>query len=51
VYVYRTSDMKRTGALDDLTLSSHAGTLQLPDGRVIMIDDEHATVDAVRVSS
>jgi len=51
VYVYRTSDMKRTGALDDLALSSHVGTLQLPDGRVIMIDDERATVDAVRVNA
>ena len=51
VFVYRTSDLKRTGTLREVGLSSHAGTLQLPDGRLIMIDDKNATVDAVRITS
>ena len=51
VHVYRTSDLKRTGSLEGVELASHAGTLQLPDGRVIMIDDKNATVDALRITS
>lgn len=51
VHVYRTSDLKRTGSLEGVGIASHAGTLQLPDGRVIMIDDKNATVDAVRITA
>ncbi|HST83687.1 MAG TPA: hypothetical protein VLL08_18285 [Kineosporiaceae bacterium] len=51
VYVYRTSDMRRTGHLDDVVLGAHVGTVQLPDGRLLMVDDAHAKVLAVKISS
>ena len=51
VYVYRTSDMRRTGQLDDVKLGSHVGTLQLPDGRLLMVDDAHAKVLAVSLNA
>lgn len=51
LYVYRGSDLKRTGSLDDLALSGHAGTVQLPDGRLIGIDDEAGRVVAVKINS
>lgn len=50
VYVYRTADMRRTGQLDDVQLGSHVGTLQLPDGRLLMVDDAHARVLAVSIT-
>lgn len=49
VHVYRARDLRRTGSLDDQDLATHAGTVQLPDGRVIFIDDEAAQVKALRI--
>ncbi len=51
LHVYRTSDLKHTGSLDDIGISGHAGTVRLPDGRLIVIDDTHGRVDAIDVSS
>ncbi|MCA2211614.1 hypothetical protein [Jidongwangia harbinensis] len=48
VHVLRASDLRRTGSLDDLDVDVHAGTVPLPDGRVILAD-EHGTVHAVRL--
>ncbi|MGY0063802.1 hypothetical protein ACWY4P_46280 [Streptomyces sp. LZ34] len=51
VYVYRTSTMKLTGKLDDVVLGEHAGSVQLPDGRLLFTDDRHARVLAVRIDT
>ncbi len=51
LHVYRGSDLKRTGSLDDLALSGHGGTVQLPDGRLIGIDDEAGRVVALKINS
>lgn len=51
ISAYRTSDLKRTGELSGIKLSSHLGTVQLPDGRLIMVDDAAARVVALRVNS
>ncbi|HLL69239.1 MAG TPA: hypothetical protein VK453_26525 [Micromonosporaceae bacterium] len=48
-HVLRASDLRRTGSLDDIDIDVHAGTVPLPDGRVILAD-EHGTVHAVRIS-
>ncbi len=49
LHVYRTSDLKRTGTLDDIQVSAHAGSLALPDGRLLVIDDAKARLDAIRI--
>lgn len=51
IYVYRTTNLKRTGQLDGVELSSHAGTIQLSDGRLIFVDDRSGEVKAVRVTN
>jgi YVTN family beta-propeller protein len=48
VHVLRASDLRRTGSLTGLDVDVHAGTVALPDGRVILAD-EHGTVHAVRI--
>lgn len=50
VYVYRTDNLKRTGQLDGVELSPHAGTIQLPDGRLIFVDDKSGEIKALRIS-
>lgn len=49
VYFYRTSDLHRTGQLDNVGFGSHVGSIALPDGRLLFVDDRHATVNAVKV--
>ncbi|MDQ2795743.1 MAG: lactonase family protein, partial [Actinomycetota bacterium] len=51
IYVYRASDLVRTGQLTGLGLSSHGGTVQLPDGRLIFVDDTNGTIAAMRVDA
>jgi hypothetical protein len=48
--VYRVSDLRRTGSIDDLEMDTHAGTVALPDGRVLLVDQD-ANVHAVRISA
>ena len=50
VTTFRTSDLHRTGELDGVAVGGHVGTLQLPDGRLIAVDDAHARVLALRVT-
>ena len=51
LHVYHASDNKRTGSLDDIAVSSHGGTLPLPDGRLIVVDDANAQVDAIAINA
>lgn len=51
LHVYRTSDNRRTGSLDDIAVSSHGGTLPLPDGRLIVVDDANAQVAAIKINA
>jgi DNA-binding beta-propeller fold protein YncE len=51
LYVYRTKDLRRTGRLDGIELASHAGTLQLPDGRLIFVDDRAGRVVAMTITA
>lgn len=51
LHVYRAKDNKRTGSLDDIAVSSHGGTMPLPDGRLIVVDDANARVAAVRINA
>lgn len=51
LYVYRGSDHRRTGRLDGVALSTHAGTLQMPNGHVIAIDDKAGRVVELRISA
>jgi len=50
LHVYRISDLRRTGSLEDIEVDTHAGTVPLPDGRVLLVD-EQANVHAVRISA
>ena len=50
VYVYRADTLRRTGELDDVKLGSHVGTLPLDDGRLVFVDDQAATINAMRIS-
>lgn len=50
LHVYRASDLRRTGSLDGLRVDTHAGTVALPDGRVLLVDEE-ANVHSVRISA
>ena len=51
LHVYRASDHRRTGSLHDIAISTHGGTLPLPDGRLIVVDDANARVAAISISS
>lgn len=51
LHVYRASDNKRTGSLDDIAVSTHGGTLPLPDGRLIVVDDANARVAAITINA
>lgn len=48
--VYRTSDQRLTGRLDDVVLGAHAGAIVLSDGRVVFTDDKHGRVLQVRIT-
>lgn len=50
VSVYRTDTLRQTGELDDVTVATHAGTVPLDDGRLLFVDDEARTVNAMRLS-
>lgn len=50
IYVYRTATLKRTGQLEGIRLSSHAGTIKLPDGRVIFVDDKSGEVVTMKIN-
>ncbi len=50
LHVYRAADLERTGSLDGVEVDVHAGTVPLPDGRVLLVDEE-ANVHAVRISA
>ena len=49
LYTYRVSDLRRTGQLDGVELAAHAGTVLLPDGRLLFVDDEQGQVVALTV--
>ncbi|MFT4166166.1 MAG: hypothetical protein QM650_13085 [Microlunatus sp.] len=51
LHVYRAKDNKRTGSLDDIAVSSHGGTMPLPDGRLIVVDDANARVAAIKINA
>jgi len=51
LYVYRTRDLRRTGRLDGIELAGHAGSLSLPDGRLIFVDDLHGRVVAMTINA
>jgi YVTN family beta-propeller protein len=49
LYVYRVPDMVLTGALDNVLLGAHLGTLALPDGRILLSDDAAKEILALRI--
>lgn len=51
LYTYRVSDMQLTGQLDGIELASHVGTVVLPDGRVLFVDDAHAQVVVLTIDA
>ena len=51
LFVYRTRDLRRTERLDGIELASHAGTLQLPDGRLVFVDDRAGRVVAMTITA
>lgn len=44
-----TANLRRTGQLSGIEVGGHGGTLQLPDGRLIAVDDAQVRVLACRV--
>ena len=50
LHVFRGSDLRLTGSLTGLAVDVHAGTVALPDGRVLLVD-EAATVHSVRIDA
>lgn len=51
LHVYRASGNRRTGSLHGIAISAHGGTLPLPDGRLIVVDDANARVVAISINS
>ena len=51
LHVYRASGNRRTGSLHGIAISTHGGTLPLPDGRLIVVDDANARVVAISINS
>jgi hypothetical protein len=49
LYVYRVPDMIMTGALENVLLGAHMGTLALPDGRILLSDDATQEILALRI--
>jgi hypothetical protein len=49
LYVYRVPDMIMTGELDNVLLGVHLGTLALPDGRILLSDDDAKEILAIRI--
>jgi hypothetical protein len=49
LYVYRVPDMILTGAIDNVLLGVHLGTLTLPDGRILLSDDATKELLALRI--
>jgi hypothetical protein len=50
LHVYRVSDLRRTGSLEQIEVDTHAGTVALPDGRVLLVSED-AKVHTVRISA
>lgn len=50
LHVFRASTLQRTGSLADLKVDVHAGTVALPDGRLLLVD-EKANIDQVRIDA
>ncbi|HEY5822655.1 MAG TPA: hypothetical protein VIT20_11805 [Propionibacteriaceae bacterium] len=51
IHVYRTNSLKHTGTLSGVEVGTHAGTIQLPDGRLILVDDKAGEVIAVKINA
>jgi hypothetical protein len=51
LYVYRLPDLDLIGQFDDIALGAHAGTVALPDGRVLFVDDKHAEFVVLQLSA
>jgi hypothetical protein len=51
LYVYRVPDMTLTGAIDNVLLGGHLGTLVLPDGRILLSDDATKEILALRINA
>src|SRR6266446_3560778 len=49
LYIYRVPDMVLTGELDNVLLGVHLGTLTLPDGRILLSDDDAKEILAIRI--
>lgn len=47
VYVYSIPDLALTGRLDGVSLDKHGGTIGLPDGRILFVDDKQGEALAV----
>ncbi len=41
LYVFSIPEMTLTGQLDSMRLAAHMGTTQLPDGRILLVDDKN----------
>jgi YVTN family beta-propeller protein len=50
LHVFRAKDLRRTGSLTALEVDTHAGSVALPDGRVLIVDKQ-ARVHAVRLDA
>ena len=50
VYVYSADGTSMTGQLTGVDLSTHAGTVTLPDGRIALVDDAAGKVRLLEVS-
>lgn len=51
LYVFDISTMQMTGQLNDIQLAAHMGTVTVPDGRILMVDDLHVEFLALRIDT
>lgn len=49
LYVYRVPEMRLTGELRNIRLGAHAGTLLLPDGRLVFGNDAASEIVAMKI--
>jgi hypothetical protein len=49
IFVYRIPEMVLTGEIPNVLLGAHLGTLALPDGRILLSDDQSKEILALRI--
>ncbi len=48
LYTFDISTMRMTGQIDNVKLASHMGTISIPDGRILLVDDLNVEFLALR---